>query len=271
MSGDLDVAVRFPARPQRARSGIPDHRRVYTDAEFSLILRKAAELENAAVAPGRARDGLTLAEMQAAASEVGIDPALVERAARLLPASASASPFERLLGGPAHHGGEIHLPVTLDEAGAVRLLSTVQVNAGQPGTGHASEVGMVWHASDEGEPFSVTARPEEGGTSVAVRLDRRDTLASVQAVAAVGIAGAATAGFVVASQAGLELGAAAALTGMGGILALGRLYWTASTRRARERISGMIDAIGKGVAEPERPPSAAPETQPPSQVTTEEA
>jgi hypothetical protein len=194
----------------------------------------------------------------------------VERAARLLPASSSASPFERLMGGPVRHDGEIHVPVVLDEAGAARLLSAVQLSAGQPGTGHASAIGMVWHASDEAEPFSVTAQPEEGGTSVAVRLDRRDTMASIQAVAGIGLVGAATAGFVVASQVGLELGAAAAVSGFGGILALGRLYWASSTRRARARISAMVEAIGRAISQPERPPSAAPEPQPAKRLTAEE-
>jgi len=228
---------------------------VYSEAEFALILRKAAELENIGAPTGPAPDGLTLAEMQAAAAEAGIDPALVERAARLLPASVSASPFERLLGGPVRHEGEIRVPVALDEADAARLLSAVQLIAGQPGTGHSSAIGMVWHASDKAEPLSVTAQPEGEGTSVAVRLDRRDTMASIQAVAAVGLVGATTAGFVVASQAGLELGAAAALTGMGGVLALARLYWTSSTKRARERISGMMDAVGRAIGQSERPPS----------------
>ncbi|HEU4828366.1 MAG TPA: hypothetical protein VFT04_04150 [Gemmatimonadales bacterium] len=245
--------------PVKARPLITDHRRVYSEAEFALILRKAAELENRSEAPRPASDGLTLAEMKAAASEVGIDPALVERAARLLPASSTASPFERLLGGPVRHDGEIHVPVALDEAGAARLLSAVQLSAGQPGTGHSSAIGMVWHAQDEGEPFSVTAQPEECGTSVAVRLDRRDTMASIQAVAAVGLVGATTAGFVVASQVGLELGAAAGVCGMGGILALGRLYWTSSTRRARERISGMVDAVGRSLAQAGGSPAASHE------------
>lgn len=192
--------------------------------------------------------------MQAAASEVGIDPALVERAARLLPARSSASLAERLIGGPVRHGSEAHFPMALDEAGAARLLAAVELSAGQPGSGNASAMGMVWHARDEGEPFSVTAQPAEGGTSVAVRLDRRDTMASIQVMAVIGFVGATTAGFVVASQAAPELGAAAALSGMGGIVAIARAYWVSSTKRARERISGMMEAIGQAVTRTESPP-----------------
>ena len=235
---------------------IEPHQRVYSEAEFALILRKVAELEHGEEAPGQASGGLTLAQMQAAASEVGIDPALVERAARLLPARTSASLAERLMGGPVRHGTEAYFPVALDEAGAARLLAAVELSAGQPGSGSSSAIGMVWHARDEGEPFSVTAQPAEGGTSAAVRLDRRDTMASIQVVALIGFVGATTAGFVVASQAAPELGAAAALSGMGGIVAIARAYWVSSTKRARERISGMMEAIERAVDRSGNPPPA---------------
>lgn len=116
---------------------------------------------------------------------------------------------------------------------------------------------MVWHARDEAEPLSVTAQPEKGGTSIAVRLDRRDTMSSIQVVTAIGFVGATMAGFIAGSQLGPELGAAAAVSGMSGILALGRIYWASSTRRARERIAGMMDAIGQVIAQPESLPSAS--------------
>lgn len=186
--------------------------------------------------------------MKAAASEVGIDPTLVERAARLLPASSSASRFERLMGGPVRHASDLHIPVRLDEAKAAQLLAAVQMSAGQPGSGHSSAIGMVWHARDEGEPLSVTAQPEDGGTSIAVRLDRRDTMASIQVVTVIAFVGATTAGLVLGSQVAPELGAGAAVSGMGGILALARGYWASSTARTRERISGMMDAIGQAVS-----------------------
>jgi hypothetical protein len=192
------------------RHPISDHQRVYSEAEFALILRKAAELENREDTPGHGPGGLTLAQMQAAASEVGIDPALVERAARLLPAASSGALAERLIGGPVRHGMEAHFPVALDEAGAVRLLAA-------------------------------------GGTSVTVRLDRRDTMASIQVMAVIGFVGASTAGFVVASQVSPEVGVAAAMSGMGGIVAIARAYWASSTRRARERVSGMMEAVGRAV------------------------
>jgi hypothetical protein len=234
---------------QPGRPGITDHRRVYTEAEFALILRKAAELENRGDGPRPASDGMTLADIKTAAAEAGIDPALVERAARLLPARSSASGFERLAGGPLRHRSEVHLPVVLDDPTAARLLAAVQLSAGQSGTGHSSPIGMVWHAQDELEPLSVTARPEGGGTSVDVSLDRRGTMGVMLAAATVGFVAAATAGFALASQVAPELGAAAAVGGMGGALALTRAWWASSTRRARQRIGDVLEAVGKVVGQ----------------------
>jgi hypothetical protein len=64
-----------------------DDQRVYSDEEFALVLRKATELASRAEPRTPSSAGLTLTEMKAAAAQVGLDPALVERAARLLAAS----------------------------------------------------------------------------------------------------------------------------------------------------------------------------------------
>ena len=144
-----------------------DDRRVYSDEEFAVILRKASELSAAREPSGPSAGGLTLAEMKAAAAQAGFDPALVERAARMLAreASTAISLPERVLGGPFRmtHGG--HFPLRLDEAGAARLLSAIQLGVGRTGEGHASGLGVVWHSSeDAGEVLRVTARTEPEGT-----------------------------------------------------------------------------------------------------------
>ena len=94
--------------------------RVYSDEEFALILRKAAELSEPSDARSHPPGGLTLAEMKAAAAQAGFDPALVERAARLLRSNATAAPsfVERLVGGRPRLAGEAHFPIVLDEATA---------------------------------------------------------------------------------------------------------------------------------------------------------
>jgi hypothetical protein len=240
-----------------------DDQRVYSDQEFALILRQAAELASRAEPPGASSTGLTLTEMKAAAAQAGLDPALVERAARLLTEKASASPLERLTGGPLRHHHEARFPVKLDEHGTARLLSAVRISAGQAGSqdvGHSSSMGMTWHDGGEMESLSITARPEEDRTAVSVALDRRGTLAVVAMSS--GIAMFFTVLFAVHAlyPEAPALGYGGLIAGVGGALAAARGYWASSTRKVRERISVVMDAIGQTVTLPETNRISAPET-----------
>jgi hypothetical protein len=231
-----------------------DDQRIYSDEEFALILRKAAELTSRAESSAHSSTGLTLTEMKAAASQAGFDPALVERAARLLAYKATASPLERLMGGPLRHHHEARFRLKLDESSAARLLSAVRISAGQAGTrdaGHSSAMGMTWHDGGDMEALRVTARPDEGATSVSIALERHGTLGLVAAASGVTM-------FFVVLFAGTALypedpalGVGGLIVGMGGILAAARGYWASSTRRVRERINMVMDTIGQTLTQPE--------------------
>ncbi len=54
------------------------------------------------------RAGFSLAEMKAIAVEAGLDPVLIERAARLMPVGSSKSRLERVAGGPLKHRLDAH-------------------------------------------------------------------------------------------------------------------------------------------------------------------
>ena len=227
--------------------------RVYTDEEFALILRKAAELASRAEPAGSSSTGLTLTEMKAAAAQAGLDPALVERAARLVTTRVTASPFERLLGGPLRHADEARLPIQLDEPTAARLLSAARITAGQAGVrdeGHSSSLGMAWHDGGEIEALRVTARPAEGGTSVSVVLDRRWTLGMLGVASGMGMFFLLVASGQLFREAP-ALGVGTLIAGSAGGLALARAYWASSTRKIRERISEVMDAMGQASGRPE--------------------
>lgn len=231
-----------------------DDQRVYSDEEFALILRKATELASRSEGPTSSSAGLTLTEMKAAAAQVGLDPGLVERAARMLTATANASPLERLIGGPTRHNLEAHFPVRLDENDAALLLSAVRIIAGVAGSrdaGHSSSMGMTWHDGGELEALGVTAHPEADGTVVSVVLDRRGTLATVA-----GVSGLATFFAVLFAVFALypespALGVGGLLAAVGGGLALARGYWASSTNKVRERIGAVMDAIGQSLTQSE--------------------
>ena len=246
-----------------------DDQRVYSDEEFALILRTAAELATRTQQPGFSSDGLTLTEMQSAAAQVGLDPALVERAARLLAATATASPLERLIGGPLRHDHKARFPIKLDENMAARLLSAVRISAGEFGSGnagHSSSIGMTWHDGGDMEALSVTARAEEEDTSVSVVLDRRGTLAPVAMFSGMGILLAFLAGIGL-SEVSSALGVGATIAGMGGALAVARGYWASSTRKVQERISVVMDAVGQTLTQSDTGGDDARDPEPDASVS----
>jgi hypothetical protein len=237
-----------------------DEQRIYSDEEFALILRKAAELSSRADQPGFSPEGLTLAEMKSAAAQAGLDPALVERAARTLAARTAASPFERLIGGPLRHEHDARFRVKLNEDSAAQVLSAVRFNTHfhSSDPGRASALGMSWKASGDGNVLSIVARPDADGTTVSVVIDRRGTFVLTGVITAV----AAFAALVFATAVGgaaPSLAPYAALGGIGAAFVLARRFWGSSTRKARERIGALIDTVGQTLAqyEAEHRPAAA--------------
>ena len=107
------------------------------------------------------------------AVEVGIDPALIDRAARLIPRHRAESLFERLIGGPIKHRNEAQLPTRLTEARSTHLLSAVRAHVDKQGEGQADAAGMSWYSEPDGSRISVTAHAEGDGTRVRVAVDRR--------------------------------------------------------------------------------------------------
>lgn len=235
-----------------------DDARVYSDEEFALILRKATELAGRVEPTAASSDGLTLAEIKAAAAQAGFDPVLVERAARLIAVSAPMSLPAQVIGGELRHDRTMHLPVALSENAAAKLLSSVRIVAGLAGArdvGHSDAMGMTWHDGGATESLRVTARPEDGGTIVTVEVDRRGTFALVVMFSAMSLFLAtlfAVFGLYPESPA---LGIAGLIAGWGGTVAVARSYWAATTRRVRDRIGGVLDAVGKTLSRPDREPS----------------
>src|SRR5687767_7113135 len=86
------------SRPRtRLRWQMADDSRRYTKGEFELILAKAGELGGSAGSVRRVTDGLTIDEIKSIASEAGLEPALVARAARLVSYEARPSLLQRIL------------------------------------------------------------------------------------------------------------------------------------------------------------------------------
>ena len=231
-----------------------DDRRVYSDEEFAIILRTAAELSGRVEQPGVSSGGLTLAEMKSAAAQAGLDPALVERAARMLVPRVPATPFEKLIGGPLRHEREAHYATRLDKESAARLLSAIRISAAHfhsANDGHSSAQGMTWQASGEGDVVSVVARPDENGTSASIVIDRRGTFVITGLLAGMAMMMSLLAGVGFYGEIG-SYSYLLPVVGVGATLGIVRGFWASSTRKARERITSFMDAIGQSLEQPPR-------------------
>jgi hypothetical protein len=88
-----------------------------------------------------------------------------------------------------------------------------------------------------------------------VDLDRRSTLGLTATASAVAIFFAVLFSGSALYPEAPALGIAGGLAGIGGALAVARAYWASSTRKARERIDGVMDAVAKAIGESETPAS----------------
>jgi hypothetical protein len=249
--------TRFPSHVQLPHAPaeviIADDRRVYSDEEFALILRKAAELAESSTTSTRSSGGLTLPDMKAAAAQAGIDPHLIERAARILTNNATAAPslLERVFGGRARYRAEAQFPLVLDEAGVSQLMSAIRIAVAQPGEGHSSALGLTWHSSDDGgSVLSLKAEVDQEGTFLTAGLDRRGTLAIVTGAAGVSGVMAFLFGGTVANELLPGFEPVVALAGVAAVIAVARSYWKSSSRAAKDRLTHVMESLSRFLAQP---------------------
>lgn len=232
-----------------------DDRRTYSEREFAVILSRASEL--ASGSPEAERHGaFSLEEMKAIAAEVGIDPALIERAARLVPAEADPSAVEKLLGGPIFLRRDAGFDTSMTEERSTRLLSAVRAIAEAQGEGDANAAGMSWNSVGEGSQLFLTAHSDGDGTRVRVTIDRRGGLVITGMLSLLGGLGASVA--VLAASTVLDIGSGAAVAAsiggvMAGAVAIGRAFWTSTGRSLRVKADQLMDTATRLLQEGEHP------------------
>src|ERR1041385_3980738 len=109
----------------------------WAEAEVSLILKRALELQHdeqgqPTNAPKRA-EGASLADLEEIAREVGIEPALVRRAAAELDARPRAQKASRFTGGPSRIVFSRVLHGEVREAAIEALVDIVKETLGEHG------------------------------------------------------------------------------------------------------------------------------------------
>jgi hypothetical protein len=216
--------------------------RRYSDREFALILRAAQEA-GAGPAPATPRQGLTLAEIQDVAREVGIDPNRVARAAALLSASRPRA-LIRILGGNPRLRLEHTVPAGLSAADLGRVVDVARKVLDTQGETREVLGGLEWKDRTSAFAPVVSVIPREGETVLQASTD--GTEAMVALYGGVGL----PLGFVITVTLGKlffgvsDLGVLTAFAlGMPPAFLVARGLWGRSARKWRGRLFHLMDAM----------------------------
>jgi len=155
---------------------IADHRKRYSEDDFAIILAKAAELSPESSSHDTPPRSLSLAEMKSIASEVGLDPELVERAAHLVPAVRRPTLLGRLFGGPLSSSVEFLIPVRLTQEAAQQLLALTRATLLTRGEGEATSTGMSFSSFEAWQRVFISAHLDGDSTRIRVVVDNRSRL-----------------------------------------------------------------------------------------------
>lgn len=204
----------------------------FTDKEMALILRRAVELSS-----GEERQH-SLADIQRIASEIGIAPDVVVRAAAL-PLAEPEQPT-RLWGASSAN----HLTRFVPRASTPQNLSAAlaQVRARLAEIGESREIagGMEWRYDNGFSSAAVTIVTDEATTAVDVTGRADGTQFVIHAGA---LAAAVFTGFVAGAAIGGEFSAPIALGAGVGYLGIARLWWNRIAAANQRRMRAVADEV----------------------------
>lgn len=217
----------------------------YTESEFALILRKAVELQEGQRGADVAQ-GLSLREIKAIATEIGLDPELVERAASLVPRTAEGK-LARIFGGPSLYQMEYWAEGEIVEEDFGRMVDAIRRV-----TGHQGEVTEVlgsleWKTVGEVSQILVSVSPRDGQTSVKILANRGPAAVltflfpGLAGLIGIGIAGAIIEPSTVPGVVSIIVAA------LGGALLTSRTLWGFTTRKFRARLHELMTSLSATV------------------------
>jgi hypothetical protein len=220
-------------------------KRHFSDEEFALVLRKAMELQEGGSGLSLPSEGLSLEDMRAVARDVGIDPALVDRAVSLLPEK-QLSLVARATGGPTRYRLE-HSGPTVEKDDLSRILDVIRRETGHHGKVTNELDGITWETVGEVSQVHVSLAPRDGGTEVRLTVNRDAAFmltwffSVLGALVGAGITGAIVEPATVLGGVGI-VGAA-----LGGGLTLARTLWGRSTKAVREKTHRLMEMLTREI------------------------
>lgn len=146
--------------------------RSYNEREVAEILERATTHEARAPVQAPAARGLTLAQLQEIAAEVGIAPARIEEAARAVASRQAAQPVRRFLGAPRSVARVVPIPRALDDEEWSRLVVDLRTTFGAQGDIRTEGTLRSWtngnlqvHVEPEGDHYRVRMQTMKGDVS----------------------------------------------------------------------------------------------------------
>lgn len=216
--------------------------RRYTDREVALVLKRASEMEEKReVTPGGGA-GLTLAQLEEIARDVGLDPELVARAARELDTRGRAR-AAGLLGPPATQKSVLAVPGRLDEEGLRALIQVVDGQVSADGLVTEALGTVRWTATDRFHSTQVTVSPV--GEETRVQVTERYNARVRPLVHGLPAAWGGMAGVGIGAGIGLVGAPLVAAIGVGAAvgLGIGRLVWLGLSARSGRGVRRLGDAL----------------------------
>ncbi len=222
--------------------------RRFDEQEVALILREATRVERGSEAETgdpltlSRREGLTLEDLKEIASEAGIDPIRVDRAARILLARPRQSPFRVFLGTPAQIRLQYEFPTKIDDRDLSEALFEIRSVMSVQGTSGGSPGAWEWESGDELGARYVTIARTSTGTRLDVTGDFGNAARGAAGVGAV-VAGAGAVGVTAAVAAVGAMGWALAPVVAVGVVLIPRLTAGRLVVRETQKLSRLASRL----------------------------
>ena len=220
--------------------------RRFNEAEVAAILERAAEAQHTGSRQLPSGEGMTLAEVQAIGSEVGIDPRLVAQAATTLD-KVGRSTSRRFLGLPIGVGRTIDLGRKLSDDEWERLVVDLRETFDARGTIRHEGSFRQWTNGN----LQALLEPTPTGHRVRLRTVKGNAVGWI--TGGLGIVGVVAVS-AVAGGVGGDIGALSSLGTLGalgvmmfGVGALRLPGWARLRRRQMEEIAGRLTPVGEVV------------------------
>jgi len=222
--------------------------RTYGDEEVALILQRAAGLERARKLD---RTTLSLAEVEAIASESGIDPSLVRQAARDLENERQTAWGTRLAGAPVRRTLERAVEGEISSRHHEQLAADIRaaMMGTAAGLAQVSTIGrsMSWNAWTSGGVVEIQITPRDGQTFLRIDANSSQIAGGLFGGIIGGVGGGVGANVAWILPGILHLPAFVGVLGLVGVIAgaYGLTRWAFSSRvgTLHRRLEQLIDTL----------------------------